>query len=91
MQLLGSLRYWYSNDISEQLQVHIAIIKWKIIQETEEPLGSGTAALCKTYHGVFHYINERDDVGTSPQVLQNLDFTLDFLFLDGLKRRKVAE
>ena len=39
-----------------------------------------------TYHGIFHDINERDDVGASPKVLQDFDLPLDFLFLHRLWR-----
>ena len=30
-------------------------------------------------------IQERDDIGTTCEVLENLDLTLDFLFLNGLE------
>ena len=43
-----------------------------------------TTELSFTYNRVFHYIDEGDYVWTSTQVLQNLDLTLDFLFLHRL-------
>lgn len=41
-----------------------------------------------TYYRVFHYINQRDYVRTSAQVLQNLNLTLYFLFLYRLKDKR---
>lgn len=37
-----------------------------------------------THHWVFDDVYKGDDVGASAEVLQDLDFTLDFLLLDGL-------
>lgn len=49
------------------------------------------------YHGVFDCVHQTDDVGPTSQVLQDLDLTLDLLFLNwlrcdmrwGLSHRKV--
>lgn len=38
-----------------------------------------------THYGVFHNVDERDDVRTPTQVLQYLNLTLDLLFLHRLK------
>ena len=38
-----------------------------------------------THLVVAHHVEQRDNVGAARQVLQNLDFTLDLLLLDGLE------
>jgi hypothetical protein len=42
------------------------------------------------YLGVANDIKEGDDVGAAGQVLENLDFTLDFLLFDGFENLDAA-
>jgi len=43
-----------------------------------------------TYLGIADDIKEGDDVGAAGQVLENLDFTLDFLLFDGFENLDAA-
>lgn len=38
-----------------------------------------------TYHRVLHGVHQPDDVGSSSQVFQDFDFSLDLFLLDGLQ------
>lgn len=39
-----------------------------------------------TYHGVFHYVCKGDNVWAASQILQNFDFTFDFLLFHRLQK-----
>lgn len=40
----------------------------------------------ETYHRILHCVHQADDVGSTTQVLQDLNLSLDLLLLDRLKQ-----